>query len=189
MSSPEAIAIGCSAGGLAALNTLLGGLDPALPATVIVCCHTASANADGMCELLAHHSRLPVTEACERAAIRAGMVQVAPPDYHLLVERGRRFALSVDEPVSFSRPSIDVLFASAAEVYGPGLIGVVLTGASADGAQGLAAVRQTGGIAIVQHPDDAQAPAMPRAALEIAGADHCVALAQMAPLINRLCMT
>lgn len=189
MPAVEAIAIGCSAGGLSALKLLLGAIDPRLSAAVIVCSHTASASADAMCDLLAHHSALPVIEACERAPVRGGMVQVAPPDYHLLVERGRRFALSVDQPIGFSRPSIDVLFSSAAHAYGPGLIGVVLTGASADGALGLAGVRNAGGIAIVQQPDDAQASTMPRAALEIAGADHCVALAQMAPLINRLCMT
>jgi two-component system chemotaxis response regulator CheB len=189
MSAIEAIVIGCSAGGPGALGLLLGALDHRLPASVIVCSHTASHNPHTMCELLAQHSTLPVIEACEREPVRGGMVQVAPPDYHLLVERGRRFALSVDEPVGFSRPSIDVLFGSAAEAYGAGLIAVILTGANADGAAGLACVRRAGGVAIVQQPDDATAPAMPLAALQLAGADHCVTLDEMAPLINRLCMT
>jgi two-component system chemotaxis response regulator CheB len=189
MPAVETIVIGCSAGGPGALAVLLGGLDQQLPTAVVVCSHTASSDARIMCDMLAQHSRLPVIEACEREPVRGGVVQVAPPDYHLLVERGRRFALSVDEPVGFSRPSIDVLFASAAEAYGPGLIAVILTGANADGAVGLACVRRAGGLAIVQQPDDAASPVMPRAALELAGADHCVALEGMAPLINRLCMT
>jgi two-component system chemotaxis response regulator CheB len=189
MPAIEAIVVGCSTGGPGALALLLGALDHRLPASVIVCSHTASSNLHTLCDVLAQHSTLPVIEACEREPIRAGMIQVAPPDYHLLVDRGRRFALSVDEPVGFSRPSIDVLFGSAAEVYGAGLIAVILTGANADGAAGLACVRRAGGIAIVQQPDDATAPAMPRAALELAGADHCLALDEMAPLINRLCMT
>ncbi|HUH54406.1 MAG TPA: chemotaxis protein CheB [Rhodanobacter sp.] len=189
MPAIETIVIGCSAGGPGALTLLLGALDQQLPASVIVCSHTASGSPQAMCDLLAQHSALPVIEACEREPLRGGMVQVAPPDYHLLIERGRRFALSVDEPVGFSRPSIDVLFSSAAEAYGASLIAVILTGANADGAAGLACVRRAGGLAIVQQPDDAAAPAMPRAALELAGADHCVTLDEMAPLINRLCMT
>jgi len=189
MPAIETIVIGCSAGGPGALTLLLGALDHRLPASVIVCSHTAANSSHAMRDLLAQHSALPVIEACEREPLRGGMVQVAPPDYHLLIERGRRFALSVDEPVGFSRPSIDVLFASAAEACGAGLIAVILTGANADGAAGLACVRRSGGIAIVQQPDDATAPAMPLAALELAGADHCVALDKMAPLINRLCMT
>jgi two-component system chemotaxis response regulator CheB len=188
MPAIEAIVIGCSTGGPGALALLLGALDQRLQASVIVCSHTSS-NSDILCEVLAQHSTLPVIEACEREPIRGGMIQVAPPDYHLRFERGRRFALSVDEPVGFSRPSIDVLFGSAAEVYGNGLIAVILTGANADGAAGLACVRRAGGLANVQQPDDAAAAAMPRAALELAGADHCVALDEMGPLINRLCMT
>jgi two-component system chemotaxis response regulator CheB len=188
MKAVETIVIGCSTGGPGALARLLGALDRRLPASVLVCSHAAS-SPHTLCHLLAQHSTLPVIEACEREPVRGGMVQVAPPDYHLLIERGRRFALSVDEPVGFSRPSIDVLFGSAAEVYGEGLIAVILTGANADGAAGLACVRRAGGAAIVQQPDDAAAPAMPRAALELAGADHCVALDEMASLINWLCMT
>ena len=189
MKAVETIVIGCSTGGPGALARLLGALDHRLPASVVVCSHATSSSPHTMCHLLAQHSTLPVIEACEREPLRGGMVQVAPPDYHLLIERGRRFALSVDEPVGFSRPSIDVLFGSAAEACGEGLIAVILTGANADGAAGLACVRRAGGAAIVQQPDDAAAPAMPRAALELAGADHCVALDEMASLINRLCMT
>ncbi len=184
----EAIAIGCSMGGLAALRHLLRDLDPALPAAVLVCTHTSSPDVSTLCELLQAHSSLPVMEAGERQRVSPGVVQLAPSGYHLLVEPARTFALSVDPPVCFSRPSVDVMFMSAAHAYADRLAGVVLTGASADGADGMSYVRKHGGIAIVQDPGDAQAPAMPRAALELAGADHCLPLAQIAPLLNRLCL-
>ncbi|QNK02699.1 chemotaxis protein CheB [Dyella telluris] len=188
MAAPQAIVIGCSAGGLTALEQLLAGLDPALPQAIAVCCHTGSANVDLMCELLAKYATLPVEEARERAPMRGGVIHVAPSGYHLLVETSRRFALSVDQRVSFARPSIDVLFESAAEAWREALVGVVLTGANSDGARGLLKVRQGGGVAIVQDPADAESPTMPTVALELAGADHCLPLADIAPLLNRLCL-
>jgi two-component system, chemotaxis family, protein-glutamate methylesterase/glutaminase len=188
MAAPQAIVIGCSAGGLTALETLFADLDPSLAQPLAVCCHTGSATVDLLCELLAKHATLPVEEAQERAPMRGGVIHVAPSGYHLLIETNRRFALSVDQRVSFSRPSIDVLFESAAEAYGDGLLGVLLTGANSDGADGLLRIRQCGGTAIVQDPTDAESPAMPAAALERAGADHCLPLAAIAPLINRLCL-
>lgn len=188
MGRPEAIVIGCSKGGFNALKLLLGALDPRLPQTVLVCCHTGSGTGV-LSGLLAGHSALPVVEAAERQPAGAGVVYVAPGGYHLLLEHDRHFALSVDEPVCFSRPSIDVLFGSAADVYHAALIGVVLTGGNQDGADGLVRIRANGGIAVVQAPASAEAAAMPQAALDIAGADYCLPLEQMAPLLNRLCLT
>jgi two-component system chemotaxis response regulator CheB len=188
MSTPQAIVIGCSAGGLTALELLFSGIDQAMPLPIAVCCHTGSATVDLLCELLAKHATLPVEEARERAPMRAGVIHVAPSGYHLLLESTRRFALSVDQRVSFARPSIDVLFDSAAEAYRNALIGVVLTGANSDGAEGLRRLRGYGGVAIVQDPADAESPAMPSAALKLAGADHCLPLAAIAPLLNRLCL-
>ncbi len=187
MTRPEAIAIGCSTGGFNALRVLLGGLAPDLPQTVLVCSHTGGSVAL-LCELLARHCALPVIEALERWPARGGTVQVAPGGYHLLLESDRRFALSVDRQVCFSRPSIDVMFGSVAEVYLAGAIGVILTGASRDGADGLAQIRARGGIAVVQTPVSADAAAMPQAALDTAGADHCLPLDLIAPLLNRLCL-
>jgi two-component system, chemotaxis family, protein-glutamate methylesterase/glutaminase len=184
---PTVIAIGCSLGGLNALKVVLAGLDQRLLQPVLVCCHTAG-SVDVMCKLLATHSTLPVLEAGERCAVEGGVVHVAPGGYHLLVENHRHFALSIDEPVCFSRPSIDVMFSSVADVYLAGTLGVVLTGASRDGADGLARIRACGGVAIVQDPDSAEAAAMPQAALDLAGADHCAALEEIAPLLNRLCL-
>lgn len=188
MSAPAAIVMGCSAGGVDALKAVLGGLDGSLRQTILVCCHSSSDTVDLLCEVLGRASPLPVVEAKERHPVRAGAVYLAPSGYHLLVESDLHFSLSVDPRVNHARPSIDVMFTTAAEVWQDALIGVVLTGGNADGSMGLRRIRELGGMGIVQSPDDAQAPAMPRAALEVAGADHCVELNDIAPLLNRLCL-
>lgn len=187
-SLPPVVVMGCSAGGMGALRTVLAGLDPHFPRTVIVVCHTGSEDVTTFCELLELASTLPVREARERQMIAPGVVHMAPSGYHLLLERSGRFSLSVDERVSFARPAIDVLFETAASACGKDLIGVVMTGANNDGATGLRQIRRNGGLAIVQEPSDAQAAAMPQAALEIAGADHVVPLRGIAPLLNQLCL-
>lgn len=188
MLKPQAIVIGCSAGGLNALEHLFTALSPAIPQPIVVCCHTGSATVDILCELLANHAPLPVVEAHERAPVLGGVIYVAPTGYHLLVEPRRRFALSVDPRVSFARPSIDVLFESAADAYREALVAVVLTGANRDGALGLASVRRHGGTAIVQDPAEADSPAMPQAALDESGADYCLPLHDISNLLNRLCL-
>lgn len=184
----EAIAIGCSMGGFSALKLLLGALDRRLQQTIVICSHSSGETSGLLAALLAKHSALPVEEARERCIARPGVVHVAPGGYHLLIERDHCFALSVDPALHFSRPSIDVLFDSAARTYRNGLIGVMLTGASTDGASGLTTVRRYGGVGIVQNPAEAEASTMPQAALDRAGADHCLALAQIAPLLNHLCL-
>lgn len=184
----DMVVIGCSAGGIKALQKLLPALRADLAAPVIVVCHTGSGNIGLLCELLARIVALPVCEARERMPPAPGVVYLAPADYHLLLEPDRRFSLSVDARVAYSRPSIDVLFESAANACGRGLVGVVLTGANHDGAVGLKCVRDAGGVGIVQRPDDAEAATMPEAALALAGADHCLALAEIAPMLNTLCM-
>lgn len=186
MARLEAIVIGCSSGGLAALTPLLRALEPPLAQAIVVCSHSGDHGTGLLASLLGRHCRLPVREARERFPVAPGTIHLAPPGYHLMIERERRFALSVDEPVHYSRPSIDVLFESAAAAYGARVAGVVLTGASADGALGLACIRHNGGLAIVQDPAEAPAPAMPSAALARAGADHCLPLAQIASLLHRL---
>jgi len=187
MTAPRAIVIGCSAGGMRALKDLLSGMRPDIGAPVLAVCHTGSEDVSTLCDLIGATSTLPVREARERHPARDNTVYVAPGGYHLLIERGGRMTLSVDDRVAFARPSIDVLFESAADVYGHELAGIVLTGANHDGAHGLLRIRQRRGIAIVQEPLDAEAPAMPQAALDLAGADHCLPLRGIAPLLNRLC--
>lgn len=178
------VAIGGSAGAPGALLRLLPALDPGLDAAVAVVVHVGADGPDLLASILARLSPLPVELARERTPARAGVVHVAPAGYHLLVERDGCFALSVDEKVCCSRPAIDVLFASAADAYGGAAAGVLLTGASSDGAQGLRRIRRRGGLALVQEPSEAEVDVMPRAALDLGGADLCAPLAELAVRIN-----
>lgn len=187
MSAAAAVVIGCSAGGLHALRIVLAGLRPQLPAAVVVVCHTGSEDVEMLVGLLKRDCSLPVSEAGERRELVEGQVYVAPAGYHLYVEQDRRFSLSIDPKVCFVRPSIDMLFESAAQAFNSKLAAVVMTGANDDGALGLRAARMRGGVAIVQNPAEAFAPAMPQAALDLAGADHVCRLSEIAPLINRWC--
>ena len=145
MNTPKAIVIGCSAGGVEALKVIVGGFSSRLQQAVLVCCHSSSETMDLLCEVLSRASSLPVMEAQERHPVRPGTVYLAPSGYHLLVEADWHFALSIDPRVNYVRPSIDVMFYSAAEVWREKLIGVVLTGANADGASGLQRIRSLGG--------------------------------------------
>ncbi len=180
------ILIGTSYGGVLALERVLPGLSPGLPAPVVVVQHRSRDADDGMCEFLRDHCRLPVVEPNDKDAVEPGRLYLAPRDYHLLVEDGR-FALSVDAPVTYARPSIDVLFESAAEVYGAGAIAVVLTGANRDGARGLARLKERGGFAVVQDPAEAESRAMPESAIAAAKVDRVLPLGEIAPLLNELC--
>lgn len=182
-----AVVVGCSAGGVQALGTLLQGLAPNLKYPVIVVCHTGSEDVEMLRDVLGLKSALPVQEAEERHAPLPGIAYLAPAGYHLMLEGDGRFAFTVDARVCYSRPSIDVLFESAAAVHGPKLVGVVLTGANEDGALGLKAIRDGGGLGVVQLPGEATAAAMPEAAIRIAGADHILPLADIAPFLNSLC--
>jgi two-component system chemotaxis response regulator CheB len=182
----EAVVIGASAGGVEAVGILLGALPQRFGAAVVVVIHVPPANDNQLVRVLAPRSALPLREACDKESVDAGTVYVAPPGYHLLIEPGRTFALSLDEPVHFSRPSLDVLLESAAHAYREGLLGIVLTGANADGAEGLRIVRELGGTAWVQQPDTAYASAMPAAALERAGADRTYTLDPMAQALAAL---
>lgn len=181
----RAVVIGASAGGFEALRKIFSRLSPGLRAPVIVVLHSAAVEAS-LAESYARGSALPVSEATERTRIEPGRIYIAPAGYHLLVEKNEHFSLSVDERVRYSRPSVDVLFESAADVWRSALIGVIITGANDDGARGLAAIRSHQGVAIVQAPDDAEVPDMPAAAIKLAGADHVVKLSEIAPLINKL---
>lgn len=189
MKKPQAIVIGCSAGGLTALQRLLPGLDTRLCVPIVICCHTGSADVTILVDLLGRHASLPVVEASERAPADPGVIHVAPSGYHLMIEPNFHFSLSVDAKVAYARPSIDVLFETAADAWQDGLIAVLLTGANSDGAQGLVAVRRAGGYALVQDPLTAEADVMPLAGLEAAGADACLPLDAIAAKLNELCLT
>lgn len=161
----EAIVVGASAGAVEALSRLLPALPADYPLPLLIVVHIPPDRDNALVALLRQRSRLAVVEAEDKAPIAPGTAYFAPADYHLLVETDRTMALSADELVLYSRPSIDVLFESAAQAYGPALAGVVLTGANEDGARGLAAIAEAGGLALVQDPDEASARTMPDAAL------------------------
>ncbi|MGE4371958.1 MAG: chemotaxis protein CheB [Xanthobacter sp.] len=184
---PAAIVIGASAGGPAALQVLLSRLEKNLSAAVVIVNHIGSQGPDLLADILAPCCALPVRLAREREQVTSGMVHIAPSGYHLLVERSFHFSLSVDARVHFSRPAIDMLFESAAMAYGRQLAALVLTGASEDGATGLAMVRREGGTALVQSPGEAAFKTMPQAAIDIAGADICAPVEDLADHLNRLC--
>lgn len=182
----QAVAIGVSTGGVQALKKLLGRLPADFPLPLLVVQHISPDAGNGMAKLLDDVCRLRVKEADEQDLILPGTVYLAPPNYHLLAEHDGMLSLSADRPVSFARPSVDVLFESAATVFGPGLIAIILTGANYDGSQGARVVKQRGGTVVVQHPDDALARQMPEAALAATTADHVVPLDDMAALLVRL---
>src|SRR3984885_14742722 len=157
--------MGASAGALDALSTVLERLPGNFKLPLLIVTHLPPDKDSILCRLLASKCQIDVREAEDKEPIVPGVAFGAPPDYHLLVETGKRMSLSSDEAVQFSRPSIDVLFESAADAYGPALIGIILTGANDDGARGLRAIVDAGGIGLVQRADLAYASAMPRAAL------------------------
>ena len=182
----DAIAIGTSAGGVEALSRLLPALPKGLDAAVFVVLHLPRHRPSLLAEIFAPRCALPVREALDKEPVQPGTVYLAPPDYHLLVDAGPQIALSTDEPVQYSRPSVDVLFESAADVYGARLLGIILTGGNEDGAAGLAAVRRAGGMTLVQQPAEALAPQMPAAALALGPADRVATLEEMARFLGAL---
>ena len=162
---PAAVVVGASAGAVQALLTLLPALPPDFPIPVLVVVHVPADRANVLVSLMQTKCRIMVKEAEDKEPAQGGAVYFAPSDYHLLVEANGELALSSDETVNYSRPSIDVLFESAADAYGPELTGIILTGANHDGAKGLKAIADAGGLALVEDPAGAYASAMPEAAL------------------------
>ncbi|MEN4920900.1 chemotaxis protein CheB [Achromobacter spanius] len=161
----EAIVIGGSSGAIDALNVLLPALPAGLQSSVILLLHLAPDRRSHLVDIFDYRCELPVLEAEDQQPLLPGHLYIAPPGYHLLVDHGPRMALSIDPPVLFSRPSIDVLFHSAADRFGERLLGVLLSGANEDGADGLAAIHAAGGRTVVQAPATAAMRAMPDAAL------------------------
>ncbi|MET0410259.1 MAG: chemotaxis protein CheB [Polyangiaceae bacterium] len=164
MRCKELLAIGGSLGGLAALREILPLLPGDYGLAVIVLLHQYR-HGTGLPRMLASYSKLPLAGIDDKADVARGRIHVCPANYHTLCEQNRTFALSIEPPVNFSRPSIDVLFESAADVYGASVIGVLLSGATSDGAAGLASIKAAGGVAWCQDPATAEEPTMPRSAL------------------------
>jgi two-component system chemotaxis response regulator CheB len=166
MSAPAVVVIGGSAGALDVVRMLVRELPQSIGCPVVIVIHLPS-HSSGLAELLGAETSLAVKPAEDKEPMVAGTVYVAPPSYHLLIESQRTFALSVDPPVHFSRPSIDVLFETAADVCGANVIGILLSGASEDGAAGLQEIHAAGGTTIVQSPLSAEVAIMPAAALAL----------------------
>ena len=181
-----AVVIGASAGALEALSVILPALPAHFPLPVMIVVHVPPDKHSVLAELFQSKSRIAVREAEDKEPIEGGTAYFAPPDYHLLVEADRHLSLSNDEPVHYSRPSIDVLFESAADAYGRRLIGIVLSGANEDGAAGLKAVMAAGGTAIVQNPEEAFAAAMPEAARAMCPSAHVLSLQEIAAYLQRI---
>lgn len=181
-----AVVIGASAGGMNALDTILSQLVPEFMMSVVIVQHTLSTSDYFLARHLNDVSPLRVKQADEKEIIQPGAVYIAPANYHLLIETDKTFSLSVDELVNYSRPSIDVLFESAADAYGSRLVGMILTGGNVDGSYGLKVIKRAGGLAIVQNTDTAEADAMPRAAMAAAAIDHILPLEKISEFLNLL---
>jgi two-component system chemotaxis response regulator CheB len=165
----EAVAIGVSAGGLSALTFILETLPADFPLPIIVVQHRVRDERTLLEEVLQTKCKIFIKQADEKEQIRGGIVYLAPPDYHLLIETDHTFSLAYDAPVNYSRPSIDVLFETAASAYQDKLIAIILTGANHDGAEGIKKVKEHGGLTIAQNPKTAAFPFMPQAAIDREG--------------------
>ena len=181
----ELIVIGCSMGGMNALQTIFESFKADFPLPIAVVQHRYRTSNEALPSFLRQHSELRVVDTTDKEWIRPGTIYLAPANYHLMVEKGE-LSLSVDEAVAYSRPSIDVLFESAADSYGSSAVGVILTGANADGAKGCLAIRKHGGLVIAQDPKTAESPSMPQAAIDARGVDRILPLNRIGPFLVEL---
>ena len=177
------IVIGASAGGLNALILLLSKLPAKFNIPILIVQHTSPYQESLLTDILGKRSVLPVVEAEDKMMISPGLVIVAPPNYHMLVEGDATVSLSTDERVKYSRPSIDVLFESAAWVYGKNSLGIILSGANDDGAKGIKEIKEAGGITLAQNPETAEFPIMPQAAIETGAVDFILTIDEIAAFI------
>jgi two-component system chemotaxis response regulator CheB len=182
----DAVVIGASAGGIEALGVLLPALSSELHPPIFIVLHLPREKSSVLAGIFARKCAVPVREAEDKEVVAPGTVYFAPNDYHLLLDQGPQLALSADDPVHHSRPSIDVLFESATDVYQDRLLGIILTGANEDGASGLAAIHDAGGVTVVQRPDTARAPQMALSALKLRPADCVLTLGEIAGMLQTL---
>lgn len=182
----DAVAIGGSAGGVEALSALLAALPADAAATFFAVLHLPRDRPSLLVDIFERKCPLKVREARDKEPVEPGTVYFAPNDYHLLLDRGPQLALSVDDPVHHSRPSIDVLFDSAADIYRSRLLGIILSGANEDGAVGLAAIRDSGGLTFVQDPATAQSPQMALSALKLRPGHQVLSLDEISAMLTTL---
>jgi len=178
-----AVVIGASAGGVNALIDILPALPAACPFPVVAVLHVMRGRQNQLVEVFAQRVALTVEEAADKGELAPGTLYFAPADYHLSIEADRTFSLSLEPPVHFARPAIDITMASAADVYGPELMGILLTGANHDGAAGLAAIGAAGGVTVVQDPAEAQVSVMPEEAIRLRMPDLVLPLRDIGRLL------
>jgi two-component system chemotaxis response regulator CheB len=186
MKQIDLIVIGCSLGGMNALGKIFGSLTKDFCIPIAIVQHRHKASNEHLPAFFRRTTQLRVVDVEDKQPIKPGFVYLAPSNYQLLVERGM-FSLSVDDTVGHSRPSINVLFEAAADAYRENLIGIVLTGANADGARGVHQIKRRGGFVIAQDPLTAEAPAMPQAAVDTGRVDRILPLEQIGPFLVELC--
>ncbi|HEX5126014.1 MAG TPA: chemotaxis protein CheB [Rhodocyclaceae bacterium] len=182
----DAIVVGASAGGVAALSEILTNLPVSFAIPVIVVLHVPSDRPSHLPDIFRHRVGMRVSEAQDKEPISSSTLYFAPAGYHLSIENDRSFSLSGEAPVSYSRPSIDVLMTSAADAYGANLAGILLTGANFDGAAGLAIIKEHGGLTIVQDPDQAEMSTMPAAAIAMQRPDLILPLEDIHALLAQM---
>lgn len=184
--SKEAVIIGASAGALDALSAILPPLPATFPYPIFVVVHLPPKKRSVLAAIFDLKCQLRAAEVDDKEPVEAGCIYFAPPDYHLLFEGRTHVALSSEEEVLFSRPSIDVAFESAADAWGSQLTAIILTGANHDGSQGLSAVVRSGGTAIIQDPTEAYAKAMPEAAIRACPDAHIMTLAEISTYLQNI---
>jgi len=182
----EAIVIGTSSGGMNALKFLFSALPIDFSIPIIIVQHISPRSDNQWIKLLNINSKLYLKEADEKEKIEHGKVYIAPPNYHLMIERNKTFSLTIDERVNYSRPSIDVLFESAAEAYKNKLIGVILTGSNNDGTNGIKRIQECGGLIIAQDPETAESSYMPASAIATNQPDYILSLEEITALLIKL---
>ncbi|OIN60999.1 chemotaxis protein CheB [Arsenicibacter rosenii] len=184
--SCKAVIIGGSAGSIEVLLKILPALPEPLTYTLIIVLHRKHTAESALADLLTSKSRLVIHEVEDKEPLLPGNIYLAPADYHLLIEHSLVFSLDASEKVNYSRPSLDVSFESAADVFGPSLVGILLSGANADGTLGLKAIKRAGGLIIAQKPETARVAYMPQQAIQEAGVDYVLDIFELARLLNLL---
>lgn len=180
------VLIGCSAGGFTALKILLTGLNKNFSLPIIIIQHVSPESKPLMDQILQPYTELKVNEGSEKEPVTSGNIYIAPANYHLLLEENMTLSLSADEKVAYSRPSIDVCFESASFCENKAFIAVLLTGANRDGSEGMKLLKKAGSLCIVQDPDEAEYPLMPKNALKISNPDYTLSLKEIIKILNRL---
>jgi len=182
----RALIIGGSAGSFQIVTRILNSLGPAFPLPVLLCLHRLKHVRSGFVEALSLKSNIPVSEPCDKEQLRPGNAYLAPANYHMFIELANRVALSTDDPVNHSRPSIDLSFITASNAYRDKLIGIILSGANRDGAFGLKKVADNGGVTIVQDPKESEVKTMPESALQLTKVDYVYSTDQIIRFLQKL---